>query len=411
MVRFSIVYPTRNRSQFVETGLRCLTQQTNKDFEVVVSDNPSSENASVEALCKDFGGLEIVYARAPRELSMSENWNHALSFCSGDYVLYLTDKMMLLPQTLERIRRAFEESGSKEIVSWPSDSFNPDSFDRYFGSGNYYAVGPDFRQFNGSAWREYAPMVELQSRLDARQSRLRQSKRDYARGKIVFGAYDINLIRRITEKHGRLFWPLSPDYTSMVLALGTASSAIELQHSGAVSVNTDISNGGLNAKDDNRTLDWISSELNGECDISQKFIIPGLYSSQHATVSADYTRMLAKLESPLKPCLRNWVKHCFEDFNEAGRTWSSPKVQAEQWRTYRNFVKSMSVSDRIVIISFELFLPSHRILRKLLGRAVRKNRLVSFALKIAIPRLRQTQHSVKKQSEMFHVSEFRVGDR
>lgn len=401
MVRFSIVYPTRDRSLLLDEGLRALTHQTTKDFQVVVSDNPTSDQSSVEHICKDFSELNLLYVRAPRDLSMTENWNHALNFCSGDYILYLTDKMALLPQTLERIDRAFEEAGSKEIISWPSDTYFPDSFDSYLGAGSYREVAPDFRQFNGRDWREYVPIAELESRLNARRSRNQQKPHDYARGKIVFGAYDINLIRRVQHEHGDLFFPRSPDYTSMVLALGMAPSALELRKSGVVSYNTDISNGQLNALSDKRALGWVLRESGGDLKNLQSLLIPGLYSSSHADVASDYVRMLAKLKSPLKPNLRNWVRHCSEDLTRADRAWSSPGVRSEQFETYRNFVRDMGVFDRISVASFEFYLPARRLWGQVLSLAANKSRRLRRVLGKLTPR--RLRARLPTQAEKFSV--------
>ena len=354
MVRFSVVYPTRDRPALLEAGLKLLSHQTSHNFEILVSDNPSDESFSVKDLCARFGELNIVYMRTPRELSMTENWNHALKFCSGSYVLYLTDKMALLPNTLEVLETMFGHFGPQDIVSWPSDAYTPTSFNDYLGPGTYSRVIGWSNATDPNGYRRFHPRKELERRLRGRVSRVKQTPHDYARGKIVFGAFSMDLIGTIQEKHGQLFWPGSPDYTSMVLGLGTASNCVELERSGVVSLNTDISNGELNATNDGRALTSLGRVSNGLSGIMDELMIPGLYSSQHAVVATDYVEMMSKLKSPLRPSSRNWTKHSFEDLNRKDRVWSSPEARKQQFDAYRKFVRGLRYLDRVAIYYFEL---------------------------------------------------------
>lgn len=354
MVRFSIVYPTRNRSLLLEAGLKALTQQTNQDFEIVVADNPSEDELSVERICEGFPQLRIVYKRAPRELGMTENWNHALQFCSGEYVLYLTDKMMLLPATLENVELVFEGLGPQDIVSWPSDAYSSEVPGDYLGPGIYNEAAGSWPGPDNRTYRVFDPQAELEFRLNAKVSRPHQKPHDYARGKICFGTYSVDLINRIQHEHGQLFWPISPDYTSMVLALGTASRAAEFQNSGVVSINTDISNGELNAKQDDRAFVFMVNESKANPQVMENLLIPNLYAAQHAVVGSDYMEMLKKLGVSLRPNLMNWTRHCFDDLNRRDRTWSSDQVRQQQMDIYRNFVQRLKTGDRLLVLLHEI---------------------------------------------------------
>lgn len=187
----------------------------------------------------------------------------------------------------------------------------------------------------------------------------------------------------------------------MVLALGMAPSALELRQSGVVSYNTDISNGELNAKNNKRALERVSRESGGDSKNLQSLLIPELYSSSHAAVAEDYVRTLEKLKSPLKPNLRNWVRHCSEDLTRADRAWSSPGVRSEQFETYRNFVRDMGVFDRISVASFEFYLPARRLWSQLPSLAADKSRRLRRVLGKLTPR--RLRARLPTQAEKFSV--------
>jgi hypothetical protein len=100
---FSIVVPTRNRSAQLAGTLVPLTRQRVRDVEIIVSDNSDDDQAAqnaalVEGLRSDF---EIRLVRPPKILNMTDHWNFALGLPQGRFVGIVTDRMTLLPSTLE----------------------------------------------------------------------------------------------------------------------------------------------------------------------------------------------------------------------------------------------------------------------------------------------------------------------
>jgi len=57
---------------------------------------------------QSFGDSRIRYYRTDRHLSMSGNWNYALQFIDGDYVMYLGDDDVLLPEAFSIAKKIFE---------------------------------------------------------------------------------------------------------------------------------------------------------------------------------------------------------------------------------------------------------------------------------------------------------------
>jgi glycosyltransferase involved in cell wall biosynthesis len=341
--RFSLVYPTRHRPEFIQQALRILERQRHANFQVVVSDNYIDPALSCEQICRDSGLANLTYVRPPEPVGMVENWNHALQFATGEYVCYLTDKMFVLPDALAYIERAIRAARGPEIVSWTSDAFNPASYADYFGAGAYVGVASGLR---ARRYRRFSPSRDLDRRGRAQVSRGEQSLSDYARGKLAFGAYRRELLERIVKRFGALFHNISPDYTSMVLGLSEARDAVELPVSCVVSVNTDISNGMLSDTDDAAALAFLNSLAGGADVILPKLLVPGLYASLHNWVAHDFLTLKRAFDLRFAFNTPNWLVYCREDIYRPGRRWSDPRVEEEQKGILAGFMES--VEPRVV---------------------------------------------------------------
>lgn len=336
--RFSLVYPTRHRPEFMRRAVEILATQRHDDFEVIVCDNYVDPALSCEAIARDSSLPNLQYVRPPRPVGMVENWNHALQFATGNYVCYLTDKMFVLPDALGHVAEAIDGAGGPEIVSWPSDAFNPASFADYFGDGVYFSMASDIRS---SRYQPFSPPDELNRRGQAEVSRTELSSADYSRGKIVFGAYRRELLQRMVERFGAAFHNISPDYTSMVLGLTEARDAIHMDMSCVVSVNTDISNGALVDNDDAAALGFLNSLAGGAEGILPNLLVPGLYASLSNFVAHDLLTLKRAFDLDFAFNSTNWLVYCHEDIHRPDRLWSDPEVETQQKRLLRTFVDSL----------------------------------------------------------------------
>lgn len=93
-MKISICIPTHEMQgkgpEFLEHSLGIISNQSFKDFEVVVSDN--SENNEIKKVCEKFFHLQINYFRNPRK-GMAPNTNEAIKASKGELIkiLYLDD--------------------------------------------------------------------------------------------------------------------------------------------------------------------------------------------------------------------------------------------------------------------------------------------------------------------------------
>ena len=97
---FSILLPTKNRSEIVGGAVESALGQTFPDYELIVSDNDDSPTATAAVLSR-YRDPRVRYCRTSGKLPMHENWENAYRQASGEHVLVLEDKMRLVPNALE----------------------------------------------------------------------------------------------------------------------------------------------------------------------------------------------------------------------------------------------------------------------------------------------------------------------
>lgn len=117
--RFSIVVPTRNRADTLKYCLKtCLEQGRFIDYEIIVSDN-SDELESVETrkTVEELNNHQIKYFRPPAILSMTANFEFALSKCTGDYLLCIGDDDGILPECLGYVNELITKFDANVIKS------------------------------------------------------------------------------------------------------------------------------------------------------------------------------------------------------------------------------------------------------------------------------------------------------
>jgi glycosyltransferase involved in cell wall biosynthesis len=114
---FSIILPTKNRSEILNTAIYSVINQTFNDWELVIIDNDDSEDT--HAVVSKHQDERIQYYRTGG-LPMWDNWEVGFQKAEGEYILVLEDKMALKQNSLEFLCRAIE-SNEPEVVSWKYD--------------------------------------------------------------------------------------------------------------------------------------------------------------------------------------------------------------------------------------------------------------------------------------------------
>jgi len=152
--KISVCIPTYNRADYLELCLSSILSQTFSDFEVIVSDNCSSDATSdVVQGCNDS---RVRYSRNDRNVGVTLNRNRCLELAQGEYVCILGDDDLYAPSFLERESTMLDRhpsvgfvhcavyqidaSGNRQrlVQAYPHDSVleGEDEFLRYLGGHN-----------------------------------------------------------------------------------------------------------------------------------------------------------------------------------------------------------------------------------------------------------------------------------
>lgn len=101
---FSIVIPTYNRAVDLQFALYCILRQSFFDFEIVISDNCSTDNT--KDVISKLGNKKIRYSRARKTVGNALNTRRAIEMAKGKYVfLHSDDDFLLYENSLEKIHR------------------------------------------------------------------------------------------------------------------------------------------------------------------------------------------------------------------------------------------------------------------------------------------------------------------
>lgn len=105
---FSIVIPTYNRASDLHFALFCILRQSFSDFEVIISDNCSTDNT--KDLVNTIKDKRIRYVRMNKNVTYSVNLKNAIKYARGKYIFFHSDDDFLLyKDSLEKIYKKVTE--------------------------------------------------------------------------------------------------------------------------------------------------------------------------------------------------------------------------------------------------------------------------------------------------------------
>jgi len=117
--KVTIAIPTFNRAAWIEGAVAGALAQSYSDFEVLVSDNASTdETASVLAR---FNDPRVRVVRQETNLGLVGNWNACLAEARGEYIALVPDDDRISPWFLDRCMRLVETEPGLPIVLGLSD--------------------------------------------------------------------------------------------------------------------------------------------------------------------------------------------------------------------------------------------------------------------------------------------------
>jgi glycosyltransferase involved in cell wall biosynthesis len=102
--KFSIIITTYNRENLLPYAIESLEKQTYRNFETIVIND---HGKSVEKIIENFN-LPIKFLRLEKNSGLSAARNAGLSLAKGEYITYLDDDDLILPQHLEVLSSEIE---------------------------------------------------------------------------------------------------------------------------------------------------------------------------------------------------------------------------------------------------------------------------------------------------------------
>jgi glycosyltransferase involved in cell wall biosynthesis len=108
----TIGMPVYNGENFIEEAVQSILEQTYTDFELVISDNASTDRT--EAICREYAKKDsrVRYIRNKTNIGASENANQLFSLCSSKYFKLAAHDDKILPNYLETCVSVLENDSS-----------------------------------------------------------------------------------------------------------------------------------------------------------------------------------------------------------------------------------------------------------------------------------------------------------
>lgn len=119
--KFVVVIPTRERGDTLEATLKTCVRQDYEQLEILVSDNFSQDRT--REVVESFKDSRIRYINTGHRVSMSSNWEFALSHVTDGYVTIIGDDDGLLPTAIVRLNDLLHNLGQPEALTWKIASY------------------------------------------------------------------------------------------------------------------------------------------------------------------------------------------------------------------------------------------------------------------------------------------------
>jgi glycosyltransferase involved in cell wall biosynthesis len=106
--RVSIALPVYNGQDYLAKALESIVSQTYQDFELIISDNASTDRTA--AICREFAArdMRIHYHRQPHNLGAVANFNRVHELASGEYFKWAAHDDLLEPAYLAQCIAALD---------------------------------------------------------------------------------------------------------------------------------------------------------------------------------------------------------------------------------------------------------------------------------------------------------------
>ncbi|HKC63770.1 MAG TPA: glycosyltransferase family A protein [Pyrinomonadaceae bacterium] len=204
MPKYSLVVPTLNRAHLLEGTLESLAKLDHDSYEVIVSNNSSVDET--EAVAKRWveTNPRFKYVRTKERLCMSDHWDFALGFVTGEYFIYVGDDDSFDRNILKALDHYIEGDGAEGVYWRQALYYHPSWFEEYC-AGHFYIL-----PYTGRKW-----VIEAEEAI--RQMFNLDFPKTFPIGTSF--CFKTSIVRSIIEECGLFFARPYPDYTSTMMYL------------------------------------------------------------------------------------------------------------------------------------------------------------------------------------------------
>jgi glycosyltransferase involved in cell wall biosynthesis len=125
--RVIIGMPVYNGSDYVAEAIESFLKQTFENFELIISDNASTDDT--EDICRSYAGRDrrIRYSRLDTNVGAARNFNRVFDDCRSDYFKWAAHDDLCLPTFLERCVETLDGAPQNVALCMPKTIFIDDA--------------------------------------------------------------------------------------------------------------------------------------------------------------------------------------------------------------------------------------------------------------------------------------------
>ena len=119
MPKVSIGLPVRNGERYLQASLEAICAQTFSDFDVLISDNASTDRTReiAEAMCSS--DRRFSYQRQDQNLGAAGNFNYVFLHTRGEYFRWASHDDLVRPNYLSACLSALETGSKQSVLAYP----------------------------------------------------------------------------------------------------------------------------------------------------------------------------------------------------------------------------------------------------------------------------------------------------
>ncbi|GEM_PF-1008941 len=251
--KFTLIIPTRDRANTLYYSLQTCLAQGYENFEILISDNFSVDNT--KEVVDSFDDPRIRYINTGQRLSMSKNWEFALSHVTDGWVGFIGDDDGLLPGSIDTANELLNaDKNNADVIYWY------DKTPWYYWGGEFGGSGKDNTVFL-NVLKDYSPFVTKERLL-----KMGSYQATYESLPTIYhGFCSVKLVNRIkaASKDSFFFQSCIPDvYSTIPIAIFSKSVILSPTPLSINGVSNNSTGGSSFFKDNGKSVKKFLSEAN-----------------------------------------------------------------------------------------------------------------------------------------------------